>query len=153
MAINRKLGYSSQNWDAEPEVVEEVKTSSLPNPGDLISPKRSYSLVPHPKHSGYMFASPLYERQTSNVLQKTNGRHALVLGDVCFTTGIYVGQVRLNDGRKMQTGGHWTSTRQVKGLVIIYHVFMFGQHKVLLELTDIEVLQMMNFDDDVDDDA
>lgn len=152
MAINRKLGHSSQNWDAEPPPSIEVVAPAQPKPGDLVSPRQSSSLCPHPKHSGYMLAVPLYDRQTSEVLKKTNGRHALVLGDIQFTTGIYVGEIHLNESRKMQTGSHWTSSRAVKGLMRVFHVFMFGSQRVLLELQDVDVMQALSVDDESSDD-
>jgi hypothetical protein len=151
MAINKRLGYNTQNWDVEPveEVTVDVSTSTKePNPGDIVMPKHTASMLPHPKHSGHMTAVPMYSEQTKKVLAKTNGQHALIYGDATFTTGIYVGQIHLNDSRKLRTGSHWSSTRTVKGLVRIFHVFLFGPHRVILDLNDVEILQHFDIADD-----
>lgn len=133
MARNRK-GQHVVNWDDEP--AEPVLTSPRIQPGDLVRLKRPLR-TSDSKYEDILVACPVPKYIEAAILKENDGIPAI---DGQHIEGMYLGEKRLNTGRRLETTGHWTNRHKVKGLLEIKHIFQFGIYRIVIELEHVEVI-------------
>ncbi len=130
MARNRR-GDPVQNWDDEPTTIEKLPGIK---PGDLVQPKFPMQTSQTQYEDIYIAAhareGAIIELTTADGSPTVNG----------IKQGIYIGQKRLAAPRSVKTGTHWSSTRKVIGLALMFHIFMFGNHRIIIPLDDVETI-------------
>jgi len=130
MARNRR-GQAVQNWDEEPEVIEEKPTMNI---GDLVRPK--FPMRTSATQHENIFVADRAPSWAFEELTSKNGKPTV--NGISF--GVYMGQKRLSAPRIVKTGKHWSATRNIKGLKLMFHIFMFGNHRIIIPLDDVELL-------------